>query len=272
MTRTFVIAEAGVNHSGSFLDAADLIDEAKKAGASAVKFQMYDTEELDPPGDRRDMLRGYVLNHSEHRDLKAHCDLIGVEYLCTPFDVGSLLFLVNGLGVKRIKIASGHLDNAPLLKAAVASRLPLIVSTGGAALSQLNDAFDTLVKSQTTLLHCASCYPAPVEAMNLTVISTLFDDFGFPVGLSDHTTSLTIPALAVALGASVIEKHLTLDRNAPGPDHKASLEPKEFAEMVSRIREAELALGDGVKRPHPCEAEAMKIMAERKAWRNRTAS
>ena len=264
---TFIIAELGVNHQGDMKVATKLIVAAKEAGADACKFQTYDPDILEPPGPRREMLRRLMLSHGQHRVLKAQVERRGMEFISTPFDVPSLRFLVDELKVKTLKIASGNLDNWPLLEAAADSRCHVIVSTGGASLAQVAKIEWVSRAATLRVLHCVSAYPASVGMMNLAVLPKMDDLMVDGVGLSDHTTSLLIPALAVAMGATVIEKHLTLDRNADGPDHRASLEPEQFKIMVDNIREAELAMGDGVKRPQACEAAAMAVMAERKAWR-----
>lgn len=257
-----VIAEAGVNHNGDVRLAHELVDAAKAVGADAVKFQMFDPKRLDPPGERRDMLKGLVLRPADFCGMKDHADSVGVEFMATPFDVGSLMFLAE-LGIQRIKISSADLRNDTLLKATAGC--PVILSTGMATLEEIERAIGILRK-RPVLLHCTSAYPAPVEDVNLRAMQGL-RPFGSAVGLSDHTPSLVIPAAAVAMGAVVIEKHLTLDCRMEGPDHRASLEPRDFAEMVANIREVEAALGDGVKRPMPSEAAVMKVRDEREAHR-----
>lgn len=249
-----IIAEAGVNHNGSLFHAHRLVDEAKATGADACKFQLFNAEKLEPPGARRDMLKGLQLGWADHHSLKAHCDGIGIEYLCTPFDVESLEFLV-GLGVKRIKIASGASEE--LKFAAANTGLPLIVSTGMGGLSHWG-------WQDITWLHCVSAYPAPAADMNLKAMVTQGK-----YGLSDHTLGNTAAIAATALGASVIEKHITLDRNLPGPDHHMSTAPGEFKSLVEAIRETEAMLGDGIKRVMPSEEKTIQIVKEREAWRGR---
>ncbi|MGI9504529.1 MAG: N-acetylneuraminate synthase family protein [Geminicoccaceae bacterium] len=265
---TMIIAECGVNHNGDPVLAQTMIEAAKRAGADAVKFQMFDPEKLEPPGPRRDMLRPLVLEPSDFQMLKACSDSHGLEFIVTPFDVESLDFVVR-LGVNYIKIGSADLRNLELLDAARGRRV--ILSTGMATSDDLGRALDTLVGWESTargpiLLHCTSSYPAPSDEVNLRAMLAL-QPLGDGVGLSDHTLSTVIPAAAVAMGASVIEKHMTLDRRMSGPDHRASLEPRDFSEMVANIREVEAALGDGVKRPMPSEAEVMKVRDEREKWR-----
>ncbi|KKN23430.1 hypothetical protein LCGC14_0905120 [marine sediment metagenome] len=274
-----VIAEAGVNHNGDAGVAFRLTEAAVRAGADAVKFQTYDAEKLEPPGERREMMQSLQLSRKAHRIIKKDADLLGIEFISTPFDVDSLKFLVEEIGVKTLKIASGNLDNKALISAAADFECRVILSTGMATISEVRHALllrffqeeSTLYSHSkgVCLLHCTSAYPTPLEDVNLKAMVAMGADLTKPVGLSDHTQSLVIPAAAVAMGAVVIEKHLTLDRNMDGPDHQASLEPDEFAEMVRNIREVEKALGDGVKVPRECEAATMKVIEERKAWRER---
>ena len=259
---TLIIAEAGINHNGDLATAYKLIEAAKAAGADVVKFQTYDAEKLDPPGPRRDMLQRFEISRGTTAGLKIHADALGIEFLSTPFDVDSLKFLVN-LGVKRIKIASGHLDNWPLLRAAGATGLPVLLSSGMATWGQVAAASREMALEKLTVMHCVSTYPCRVEDANLMALRSV----SYDVGYSDHTTSLILPAAAVAMGATVIEKHLTLDSRMEGPDHSASLEPNYFRIMVENIREVEKALGSGMKQPQACEAEAMKIADERRRWR-----
>jgi N,N'-diacetyllegionaminate synthase len=245
--RVDVIAEVGVNHNGNWLKALDLIDAAKTAGADVVKFQLFSADKL-----KRPELRPLELSQIHMRALKAHCEEVGIEFLCTPFDLDSLQFLVD-LGVKRLKISSGCITNKSLLTAAKNSGLPIIISTGMSTPDQAWDAYRLL--GHCTTLHCTSAYPCPVEDVNLRVLDRLPPPFGY----SDHTDGIIVALAAVARGATVIEKHLTLDRDQNGPDHKASVEPDEFKDMVDGIRYLEKALGDGIKRPMPSEKPAMKI-------------
>lgn len=256
----FIIAEAGVNHQGDIKLAEALALSAKATGADAVKFQTFDAEKLEPPGTRRDMLKALELSRDDFRALKWYCDSIGLEFMSTPFDVESLNFLV-GLGVKRIKIASGHMQprHTALLDAAYQSGLPLIVSLGMGGVPRF-------AADDVTWLHCVSAYPVPVDDNNLRAMTELPE----PYGLSDHSLSTMLPSLAVAMGATVIEKHLTLNRNMAGPDHQASLEPDQFKMMVDCIRWTERALGDGIKRVMPSEEKTIQIVKEREAWRARS--
>jgi N-acetylneuraminate synthase len=284
----FIIAEAGVNHNGSLDMARRLVDAAAQAGADAVKFQTFRAADLVTASARKapyqvtgggsaesqlEMLRRLELDMDSHSGLAQACRNQGVEFMSTPFDLGSLELLLC-LGVNRIKMASGELTNAPLLLRAAQSQKPVILSTGMSTLDEIRDALAVLafgytgtghpgrevfrdayqteegqaaLRERVTLLHCTSAYPAPFREVSLRTMSTLRAEFGVPVGISDHTEGTAVPVAAAALGAIVIEKHLTLDRAMAGPDHRASLEPKEFAFMVRSIREAEDALGTPAK-------------------------
>lgn len=262
-----IIAEAGVNHCGDPYTAGLLVGAAKGVGADAVKFQIFDARILEPPGPRRDMLEKLQLSHHAFRNLKLTADDLGIEFLATPFDPGSLEFLI-GLGVKRIKISSADLRNEGLLKAVAGSGLELILSTGMATMLDIYAAMRSIDWKPCTLLHCTSAYPTPFQHVNLRAIEIMKREYGAcTIGLSDHTTSTVIPAAAVAMGAEVIEKHLTLDRDQEGPDHRSSLDLDGFKEMVSNIREVELAMGDGIKRPQPSEANVVAIRKEREMHR-----
>jgi N-acetylneuraminate synthase len=272
----FIIAEAGVNHNGSLDVARRLAEAAKETGADAVKFQTFRTEalvargaqkaayqrrETNPEESQFDMLKRLELDTASHAELMAHCRQMGIAFLSSPFDEDSADLLEN-LGVERFKLGSGELTNLPLLAHVAAKGKPVILSTGMATLGEVEAALETLHKhgvTDVTLLHCVTEYPTPVEQVNLRAMLTLRAAFGVPVGYSDHTEGTEIAIAAVALGARVIEKHFTLDRHLPGPDHKASLEPDEFARMVNAIRRVGLALGDGIKRPAPCEVANIPI-------------
>jgi N-acetylneuraminate synthase len=282
-SRVFVIAEAGVNHNGDVARAMALVDAAADAGADAVKFQTFRADALGQTGSSESqlaMLRRLELGHEAHHQLAARCHERGIVFLSTPFDEASLDFLAEDMRLPLIKIGSGDLTNAPLLLAAAHHGLPVILSTGmsdldevavalgalafgygepaearpgiaafGAALSKHR----TLLARRVTLLHCTTEYPAPIADTNLRAMHTLATRFDLPVGFSDHTQGITAALAAVACGARVIEKHFTLDRNLPGPDHKASLEPGELIAMVRGIRDVEMAMGDGDKQPRPVE-------------------
>lgn len=262
---TFIIAEAGINHCGDIELAHKLIDAAYMAGSDAVKFQTFSAEKLEPPGARREMLKSLELSPQAHYALRDYCG-DRIEFMSTPFSVGCLDFLVKHIKVKRLKISSGGLRDRDLLAAALGSSLPVILSTGMADYATINGAIRHIGKSNLTLLHCVSTYPAPIEDTNLLAMRDMQDEYELPVGLSDHSLSTVIPAAAVAMGATVIEKHITLDRNMKGPDHAASLEPHDFKRMVDGIREVEKAMGDGIKRPMPSEAKTIEIVKERRAW------
>lgn len=249
---TFIVAEAGVNHNGSLEQAFKLADAAKAAGADAVKFQLFDAVKLG-----REELRYLQFSREQMKVVKAWCVSIGIEFMCTPFDVDSLDYLVD-IGVKRLKISSGCLRNFDILYAAYQSGLPVILSTGMSSMEEVRKALGTL-HGHVTLLHCTSEYPCKVENVNLKAMDTL-REFGYPVGYSDHTEGIIVAVAAAARGATVIEKHLTLDRLQDGPDHKASIEPGAFRAMVSGIRNVARAMGDGVKRLQPCE------LAVREMW------
>jgi N,N'-diacetyllegionaminate synthase len=262
----YVVAEAGVNHNGDAELAVRLVDAAADAGADAIKFQTFSADRLvaaDAPkapyqeravGDesQRDMLARLELTRADHERLVARCAERGIAFLSSPFDEGSI-DLLDELDVAAIKIASPDVVNLPLLEHAAATGRPLLVSTGMATLDEVRAAMGTIAASPVVLLHCVSAYPAEVEDANLRAIDTLAGEFGVPVGYSDHALGTTVALAAVARGACVLEKHLTLDRSLPGPDHAASLEPAELRELVAAVREIETALGDGVKRAMPSE-------------------
>lgn len=267
-----VIAEIGINHNGDPGLAKEMISVAAESGADAVKFQTFNCEVLEPPGQRRDMLAKYQLSDTAFSDLSSECKRVGVEFMSTPFDVVSLWFLVNDLGMQTVKIASGFLRWTNFLHAAEQCRKPVILSTGGATGQEISSALRTLKYAQDiTLLHCVSSYPAPLEESNLLAIPAMIWTYGCEVGLSDHSNGILAPIVAASIGASVIEKHFTLDRSMPGPDHKASLQPDEFKDMAFTVKElVPTMLGDGDKRPQPSEEAAMKIMKERRAWADKT--
>ena len=290
-----VIAEAGVNHNGSLDLAIQLVNAAADAGADVVKFQTFRADALAtaraPKAEyqrrttvssetQHGMLQRLELSEEAHKHLIEHCAKVGIEFMSTPFDLGSVSLLLR-LGVRRMKIGSGDLTNAPLLLSVAQSNLPVILSTGMATLQDIESSLGVLafgmlggenpsriafarawsstegrniVSSRVTLLHCTTEYPAPIDEVNLRAMSTMRDTFGLEVGYSDHTEGIAVAIAAVALGATTIEKHLTLDRNLPGPDHAASLEPAEFAALVRSARDARRALGSPAKRVTPSEA------------------
>lgn len=265
--RTLVIAEAGVNHNGDIDLAFKLVDAAARAGADMVKFQTFRAQNLVTRGARKagyqerqtgtgesqlDMLRRLELDESSHRGLLAHCKASGIGFLSTGFDSQSVDLLLE-LGVDWLKIPSGEITNLPYLRHIGGAGRQVILSTGMADQDETGQALAALEaagtpRSAITVLHCTTEYPAPMASVNLRAMLTLRDAFGVRVGYSDHTRGIEVAVAAVALGACVIEKHFTLDRGLPGPDHQASLEPDELAAMVSSIRNVEVALGDGVKR------------------------
>ncbi len=274
----FIIAEAGVNHNGSEELAIKLVEVAAKAGADAVKFQSFRAEALAKPGtqlaeyqkkqtggnDQFSMLQSLELSPSLHKKLKKRCDELDIEFMSTPFDEQSADFLLD-LGVKRLKLPSGEITNFPLISHLAKSNIPLIISTGMSTLEEVQEAVQCFretrescqykepLPEKLTLLHCTSNYPALPKDVNLRAMHTLKNKFNLPVGYSDHTEGIFISAAAVALGAKIVEKHFTLDRSLPGPDHSASLEPSELIEMIKNIRSISNALGDGIKAP--CESE-----------------
>ena len=267
----FIIAEAGVNHNGSVELAKKLIDTACAAEADAVKFQTFCPENLVTPHAEKaeyqkrgapeesqyEMLKKLTLKKDDFLKLASYAEEEGITFLSTPFDRESV-DLLDGV-VPAFKIPSGEITNIPLLKYVADKRAPIILSTGMATLGEIEDALD-IVGRDVVLLHCVTHYPAPMEEVNLRAIVTLRHAFSLPVGLSDHTLGMTAPIAAVALGACVIEKHFTLDKTLPGPDHAASLEPGELKEMVRAIRDVEKALGTGIKRPTQDEEKIKKVV------------
>jgi N,N'-diacetyllegionaminate synthase len=275
----YIIAEAGVNHNGDLGLAKKLADAAKACGADAVKYQTFKAASLASAGaakasyqkkatggsqTQREMLAGLELSDEAHRALAAHCKAIGLTFLSTPFDEASA-DLLEGLGVPLFKVPSGELTNKPLIRHVAAKGKPLILSTGMSTLAEVADAVRwarEVSSAPLTLLHCLTEYPAPVEQVNLRAMDTLREHFGLPAGYSDHTPGIEVSVAAAARGAAVIEKHLTLDKGLPGPDHAASLDPAEFSALVKAVRAVSSALGDGVKRAAPCEA-ANRAVARR---------
>lgn len=266
--KTLVIAEAGVNHNGDLDMARALVDAAAAAGADLVKFQTFRADRLATPAaakagyqaasggageSQQGMLRRLELSEDGHHALRAHCADRGVTFFSTAFDLESLDFLAS-LGLDRFKVPSGELTNLPYLERAARFGKPVILSTGMATLDEVGAAIAVLETSglpraALTVLQCTTEYPAPMESVNLRAMVTMRDAFGVAVGYSDHTAGIEAAIAAVALGAIVIEKHLTLDRTLPGPDHRASTEPAELKAMVAAIRNVERALGTGVKEP-----------------------
>lgn len=277
MRKVFVIAEAGVNHNGSLHLAKQLIDAAAEAGVDAVKFQTWKTELIVTKSAKQaayqventgieesqfDMLKKLELTYADFRELKKYCDEKNITFMSTPDEIESATFLS---GLQEIfKIGSGEMTNLPYLRHIGGMRKELILSTGMADLGEIEDALDALVQAGTpkdkiTVLHATTEYPCPVDEVNLRAMETIRAAFGVKVGYSDHTQGIEIPIAAVAMGATIIEKHFTLDRAMEGPDHRASLEPDELKTMTHAIRKIERALGNGIKKPSKSEARNIPI-------------
>jgi N-acetylneuraminate synthase len=297
------IAEAGVNHNGDKDIAYKLIDAAVIAGADIVKFQTFDGAALasadapkaayqyittDAAETQLDMLKCLELPKDWHFELSNYCQKQGIEFLSSPFDINSLRFLIDDLGMETIKVPSGEITNGPFILEIAKTANRIIVSTGMCTIDDVHgalgvlafgligapgipsrDAFkaafdsdtgQSVLKDKVTLLHCTSAYPTPLEDANVLAMVTLKDHFGLNVGFSDHTEGATAALSAAALGASIIEKHFTLDRDLPGPDHKASLEPNELSDLVHGIHTVSIALGDGIKMPQPSEIDTIDVI------------
>lgn len=295
---TLIIAEAGVNHNGSDDLAFSLVDAAHQAGANIVKFQTFKAKNLVTENAQQaeyqvtnsgqkesqySMLKRLELSYETHHKLVKYCNDLGIEFLSTAFDSESLSFLVDDLGITRLKLPSGEITNAPLVLEHARTGCDLIVSTGMATLSEIEQVLSViafgyinsegnpteealqaayfsekgkqLLKDKVTLLHCTTEYPAPFNDINLNAMDTMQDAFKLEVGYSDHSAGIVVPIAAVAKGAVLIEKHFTVDKSLPGPDHKASLDPIELKEMVDGIRIVEKILGDGIKGPRPSEVK-----------------
>lgn len=270
--KTFIIAEAGVNHNGDPELALQLVEVAAQSGADAVKFQTFSAEKLVRPGaekaeyqkretgegDQYEMLKALEMSEVLHHELFERCNVLGIEFMSTPFDVDAADFLLD-LGMRRIKVPSGEITNEPFLEFLAAKGVLLIISTGMASLDEIKRAVEVIgtarrkaghtraLSEVLTILHCTSNYPAQCSDVNLRAMQTIAQETGLPVGYSDHTLGLAVSTAAVAMGATVIEKHFTLDRGLPGPDHRASLNPKELAQLVEQIRDVEVSLGSPVK-------------------------
>jgi N,N'-diacetyllegionaminate synthase len=276
--QVLIIAEAGVNHNGSMETAKQLVDVASEAGADMVKFQTffadrivtisankaeYQNQTTDASESQHAMIRKLELSREMHEDIIEYCKHCNIEFFSTGFDTQSIDMLVD-LGLEQFKIPSGEITNLPYLRHIGKYGKPVILSTGMANLGEIEAALVVLEASGTqrkniTLLHCNTEYPTPMEDVNLKAMLAIRDAFGVKIGYSDHTLGTEVSVAAVAMGATVIEKHFTLDRNLPGPDHKASLEPGELKAMVQAIRNIEKALGDGIKRPSPSETKNKAI-------------
>ncbi|MBU4464198.1 MAG: N-acetylneuraminate synthase [Proteobacteria bacterium] len=279
MKKTFIIAEAGVNHNGNLDMALQMVDAAVAAGADAVKFQTFKAEKMIASGapkagyqmeatgldeSQLEMVKKLELDEAAHKTLLNHCQEKNIQFLSTPFDLESI-DLLNELGLDIFKIPSGEITNLPYLRKIGALKKEIILSTGMADLGEIKDALGVLTGAGTrlekiTVLHCNTAYPTPFEDVNLRAMLTIKATFpSIQVGYSDHTPGIEIPIAAVAMGAAVIEKHFTLDKNMEGPDHRASLEPDELKDMVKAIRNIETALGNGIKKPSPSELKNKPI-------------
>ena len=280
--KVFIIAEAGVNHNGNLQLAKRMVDIASDAGADAIKFQTFSTKDMisastpkakyqkdpsNPKESQKEMLKRLELNPYSHKELVKYCKEKGITFLSTPFDIGSVN-LLNKLGMRIFKVPSGEITNLPYLKKIGNLKKKIILSTGISSMEEISEALTILTKNGTpkkdiTVLHCNTAYPTPMKDTNLLAMLTIRDNFKISVGYSDHTKGIEVPIAAVALGANVIEKHFTLDRNLKGPDHRFSIEPKELKEMVMSIRNIEKALGDGSK--NPSKSELKNRIAVRKS-------
>ncbi len=274
-----IIAEAGVNHNGDIQLAKRLIDEADKAGADYVKFQTFKTEKnisrqapkaayqvtnTEAGESQFDMVKKLELTEEDHYELIRYCAGKNIRFLSTPFDSDSIHFLAKA-GIKTGKIPSGEITNLPYLKLMAASFEYLIMSTGMATMDEIGYAFEVLKKAGSkaeniTILHCNTEYPTPMRDVNLRAMGTIQEKFGARIGYSDHTEGIEVPIAAAALGATILEKHFTLDKNMEGPDHKASLDPAELCEMVRSVRNIEAALGTGIKEPSASELKNIQIV------------
>lgn len=275
MSKTLIIAEIGVNHNGNINTAKKMIDVAKECGADIVKFQTFNTDALTSKfakmaeyqkknmgeeKSQKDMLKSLALSYDDFRELADYCKKVRIMFLSTPFDIGSVHFLDSLQDIW--KIPSGEITNYPYLVEIAKTKKKIILSTGMCTMDEVEASLKVLKDNgatDITLLHCTTDYPAPLKSVNLKAMLTLKEKFGCPVGYSDHTKGIEVSVAAVALGACVIEKHFTLDRNMPGPDHKASLEPDELKELVNAIRNVEKALGDGNKKPTESELQNRNV-------------
>ncbi len=275
--KVYIIGEAGVNHNGSLKLAKQLIDVAARCGCDAVKFQVFQADLLlskkahlaqyqkegisSKIKTQHDLIKGLELSFEDFEKLYKHCEKRGIEFLATPFDKTSVDWLM-ALKVSCFKISSGELTNLPFLDYVSRKKKPMILSTGMANMDEIKEAVDTIKKnnSKIVLLHCITEYPAPMDQLNLRAIQTLQNHFGVEVGFSDHSLGIEASPAAVALGATIIEKHFTLDRGMAGPDHKASLEENQLKNMITNIRLVESALGDGVKKIAACEKKYVDLV------------
>ena len=273
----FIIAEAGVNHNGNIEIARKLVDAAVEAGADAVKFQTFTAESIATKKAQKaeyqtvntgtsesqfDMLKNLELTYENHLELQKYCQDKGIVFFSTPFSIESV-DLLEMFDVPLYKISSGDITNMVLLKYVATKGKPIILSTGMASLGEIEEAIGWILEAgndRIVLMHCTTNYPARYDEVNLSAIHTIRQSFKLPVGYSDHTLGIEVPIAAVSMGASIIEKHFTLNRNMEGPDHKAALEPDELKKMVSSIRNIEVAMGDGIKRCMPSEEKVKKLV------------
>lgn len=276
MGHVFIIAEAGDNHNGSFENAIKLVDKAVEAGADCVKFQTFVTEEViskfaemaeyqkentGKEESQYEMVKRLELSFEQFEQIQAYCKEKGIQFLSTPFDIPSIEFL-NRINIPFFKIPSGEITNYPYLVKIAQTHKDIVLSTGMCNMDEIKDAINVLENNgagKISLLHCNTEYPTPYEDVNLNAMMTMRDAFGKEVGYSDHTLGIEIPIAAVAMGATIIEKHFTLDKNMDGPDHKASLEPEELKNMVRTIRNIEKSFGTGEKIPSPSEKKNIDI-------------
>jgi len=273
MKKTFIIAEAGVNHNGSFELAKQLVDKAVEAGVDCIKFQTFKVENLVNKNAQKaeyqientknndsqyKMLKDLELSFEDFKQLKNYCDCKKIMFLSTPFDLESADFL-NDLNMTIFKIPSGEITNLPYLRKINSFGKKVILSTGMSTLNEIQDALNVLKDCEVSLLHCTTEYPCPYDNVNMNAMLTIKEHFGLPVGYSDHTQGTEIPVMAVSMGAEIIEKHFTLDKTMEGPDHKASLEPDELKQMVKSIRNVEKAFGSGEKIPQEREKKNIEI-------------
>jgi len=281
MKHTYIIAEAGVNHNGKLDLALKLCDAAMKSSVDAIKFQTWKTENIvtmttnlasyqesnisNEEISQFEMLKKLELSYHDFVTIKDYCEKIGIIFLSTPDDSESLVFLMK-LGIDFIKVGSGEVNNTPFLREIGSTKMPVVLSTGMSNLGEVERAYNILIEAGTpkiSLLHCTTNYPCPMDEVNLIAMVTLRDAFKCKVGYSDHTEGIEISIAAVALGAEIIEKHFTLDKSMEGPDHKASLDPMELAEMVKAIRNIEKAMGNGVKKANKSEKEIEKVIKKK---------
>lgn len=280
MDKCLIIAEVGVNHNGDLNTALKLCDAAKESGADVVKFQTWKTEAIitktvvqaeyqqkntGVEESQFDMLKRLELSYDDFRKIKEHCDSIGIQFASTADEAESLDFLIS-MGIPFIKIGSGEIGNVSYLRYIGSKKMPVILSTGMSSLADIDISIQALREggaTDITLLHCTTSYPCLYENVNLNAMNTIRDAFKLPVGYSDHTLGSTVAIVAVAMGARVVEKHFTLDKNMEGPDHKASSTPSEFKEYVKAIRDIEMAMGTGEKVPTKVEKELSKVVLKR---------